>query len=118
MKLKISGEHSGRRDDLEALIERQIGYALGRFEPKIREIDVRLRDLNGPKGGIDKHCRISVRFRAGGSVLADVSDVEYEPVIVRAVDRVSRRVQRYWHTAHTRDRSAALARKSESGVGG
>ena len=95
MKLTMTDQNGTLNSELAVLIQRQIGYALSRFEPRIREVNVRLSDLNGPKGGIDKHCRIMVRFRGGGSVLAEVVDVAFEPVIHRTVDRIARRVQRH-----------------------
>lgn len=113
MKLKVTSRDSSVDDRLMALIHRQIGYALARFEPRIRDINVRLSDLNGPKGGIDKHCKIMVKFRNGESVVVDVADVEFEPVIHRAVDRVAKRIQRYWSTVQTRVRSAAAAQKTK-----
>lgn len=117
MKLKVSSQNIPISEAVSALIERQIGYALGRFESRIREVSVRLSDLNGPKGGIDKHCKIMVKFRTGGSVMAEVTDVEFEPVVHRSVDRIARRVQRHWDSAQTRARSADTTRKKKSGVG-
>ncbi|MCG8409033.1 MAG: HPF/RaiA family ribosome-associated protein [Phycisphaerales bacterium] len=117
MKLKVTSQNKAVSDDLVTLVHRQVGYALARFESRIRNISVRLSDLNGPKGGIDKHCKIMVTFRNGDSVVAEVADVEFEPVIHRAVDRVAKRVQRHWRTMQTRARSAATIRKNETGVG-
>src|SRR5690349_6983090 len=42
--------------------------AAGRFERRITGITVTLLDLNGPRGGIDKRCRVVLRLRRGRSV--------------------------------------------------
>jgi putative sigma-54 modulation protein len=38
---------------LKELAVRRIGYALGRFAHGIRNITLRLADINGPRGGVD-----------------------------------------------------------------
>lgn len=117
MKTQISSQGTPVTPELRLLAQRQIGYALGRFESRIREVSVHLRDLNGPKGGIDKRCRVTVEFRTGGSLIATVTDVDFEPAIHRTIDRIARQVRRHCSTEQTRDRAAAARRKNETGVG-
>jgi AraC-like DNA-binding protein len=45
----------------------RLGFALRRFENKIRRVIVRLGDINGPKRGIDSHCSITLQLRDGGA---------------------------------------------------
>jgi ribosome-associated translation inhibitor RaiA len=116
MKLRVSSQNQLVTERLRDLIERRVRFALGRFESRIRETSVRLTDLNGPKGGIDKRCTIVVQLRGGSSVVASVSDVEFEPVIHRAADRIARIVGRRWDIARTRARYAADDFKLETGV--
>ncbi|MCB9850223.1 MAG: HPF/RaiA family ribosome-associated protein [Phycisphaerales bacterium] len=118
MKLIVNNRNERLTDSLRTLVERQAGYALGRFELHIREVTVRLSDLNGPKGGIDKRCKVQVGLRSGGTIVAEVDDTEFEPCIHRVMDRVSRRVRRHLEVAQTEARSAAAVRKDETGVGG
>jgi len=117
MKLSVTSQDKSIGTQLHELVQRQIAYALGRFEVHIRSVTLRLSDLNGPKGGVDKHCKIMVTLRGGESIVAEVTDVEFEPVIHRAVDRIAGRVRRYLKASQTLSRSAAAARKDETGVG-
>jgi ribosome-associated translation inhibitor RaiA len=117
MRLQVSSQSGPISPELRALIKRQVGFALGRFEQRIRAVRVRLSDLNGPKGGIDKRCHILATLQDGGTVVAEVDDVEFEPVIHRALDRIARRVQRHGETAQTRSRAASTARKNTTGIG-
>lgn len=74
------GEHARRR----------LAFALSRFEPRLARVRLHLEDVNGPKGGVDKRCRVVVHLAQGGEVLAeDVSSDAYE-AIASAVDRVAR----------------------------
>jgi len=73
---------------LSAHVERRLRFALSRFSGRIRRVNVFLADQNGPRGGIDKTCRIVVRLRDGGDVVAEVSDVDWEIAVDRATTRV------------------------------
>ena len=74
--------------ELTAHVERRLRFALSRFSGRIRRVNVFLADQNGPRGGIDKTCRIVVMLRDGGSVVAEVNDVDW----VIAVDRATTRI--------------------------
>ncbi len=74
-------------------IERRLLYSLGRFGHRVRRVMVRLEDLNGPRGGFDKRCHIEVRLAGRGVLVVDVRDVELEPAIARAAERIRRRVR-------------------------
>ena len=51
--------------ELTAHVERRLRFALTRFSGRIGRVNVFLTDQNGPRGGIDKTCRIVVRLRDG-----------------------------------------------------
>jgi hypothetical protein len=53
---------------------------------------VRLEDLKGPRGGLDKRCHIKVHIAICGSLVLDVRDDEFEPAIFRAAECIRRRV--------------------------
>ncbi len=57
-------------------IERRVGHALDRLADRIREVGVSLSDVNGPKGGIDQQCVLTITPRYAG-----------EPVVARALER-------------------------------
>jgi ribosome-associated translation inhibitor RaiA len=69
-------------------------YALGRFEGRVNVVTARLADLNGPRGGVDKRCRISVAVRAGDPVLVEDADTDLYAAIDRAAERAGRAVWR------------------------
>lgn len=59
---------------LRAYIERRLEFALDRYQDRLARIRVVVGDLNGPKGGEDKSCRIEVRIRGGGTVRGTAVD--------------------------------------------
>jgi hypothetical protein len=81
--------------DRRALVERRLRFALSRFEPRIASIDVRLCDINGPRGGIDHRCRLVVRLRGPHtSIIVEDEDVNLESAVSRVTDRAARGVAR------------------------
>lgn len=75
-------------------IERSLRFALGRFAPRIRRVAVGLVDLNGPRGGVDKRCRVKVTLEPSGSVFVEEDGSDLLAVIDRAAERVGRSVER------------------------
>lgn len=75
-------------------VEHRVGQALDRFERKLRVVTVLVEDLNGPKHGADKRCRIRARGDRGLSALAQATDVSIEAAVDRAADAIGRNVAR------------------------
>lgn len=63
-------------------IMKKVGAAAGRLKDTPCMIDVRLTDLNGPKGGIDKRCSIHARPTGQGEVRVE----EHAPDYYAAID--------------------------------
>jgi len=80
---------------LAVLARRRLVFALGRFGPRVRSLSVRLKDVNGPKGGVDKVCLIAVRLSEPRSeIVIEDGDADAAVAIDRAVDRAGRAVAR------------------------
>ena len=74
---------------------RRLRFVLTRRSDRIQRVVVRLGDENGPRGGIDKFCRIQVYlFDAPVATLEEVGPELYA-VINRATDRVGRVVGKH-----------------------
>ena len=74
---------------------RRLRFVLTRRSDRIQRVVVRLGDENGPRGGVDKFCRIQVRlFNAPVAVIEEVGPELYA-VIDRATDRVGRVVVKH-----------------------
>jgi putative sigma-54 modulation protein len=84
-----------RPKDLPDHIERRLRFALARFDSRIQKVIVFLHDHNGPKGGIDKACRILVKTRGCGAVIAAVVDSDWIAAVDRATTRIGHTVGRH-----------------------
>ncbi|MGB7328958.1 MAG: hypothetical protein WBD31_29025 [Rubripirellula sp.] len=74
--------------------ERRLLFALSRFDSRIRQVDLVVKDENGPRGGIDKSCRISVLIDHAADVVVSDKDSDLCRCISRAAERAGRAVSR------------------------
>jgi putative sigma-54 modulation protein len=91
---ELKDKGARRPKGLEDHIERRLRFALSRFGSRIQKTIVFLQDGNGPKGGIDKVCRILVRTRGCGVMMAAVVDSDWVAAVDRATTRIGRTVAR------------------------
>lgn len=47
-------------DDERAYIKKKLGMKLGKFATSIERVSIRVKDVNGPRGGVDQLCRVKV----------------------------------------------------------
>lgn len=55
-------------DALRTHVQDGMQRAFAHRDPSLRRVEVRLRDLNGPRGGVDMQCELRAHF-VGGEVL-------------------------------------------------
>src|SRR5215831_3678307 len=92
MELKLRVRHTGVPRILRTYAERRLGFALGRFANRIGRVTVRIDDVNGPRGGIDKLCCINARLIPTGMVTIHEIDANTVEAIDRVADRIARAV--------------------------
>ncbi len=86
-------------DDVpEAIAERarrRVRFALDRFRGRVRAVRVRITDVNGPRGGIDKQCIVAVRLQHPTRLmLIEHMAADFGEAVDRAADRAGRSVAR------------------------
>ncbi|MEZ6073654.1 MAG: HPF/RaiA family ribosome-associated protein [Pirellulales bacterium] len=94
MNVKIVDRNATLSGDLEQLAERRVQFALSRFEAKTQSVLLVLEDVNGPRGGSDKSCRVVVRMKAGDTVVIRHQGADVASCLTRAIDRASRTLAR------------------------
>jgi len=92
--LDIRGQNIPLTPSLLEHVERRLQFALARFDGRVTRVTVRVADLNGPRGGVDKRCRIAVRVRPAGEIAVEDTCPDLYAAIDVAADRIGRSVQR------------------------
>ena len=94
MKIEVRFRSLEPSDALRGHAVRRIHFHLSRFGREIGSVLVRIGDVNGPKGGVDKQCQVTVRGRRlPGVIVDDLSGDAYSAVDM-AVERIGRAVGR------------------------
>jgi hypothetical protein len=94
MNIQLRSQGTEGSEALRAHAERSVGFALRRFASRIERVSVWLEDVNGPRGGVDKRCRIAVRLRPTGSAFVAKTAPDAYVAIGRAAGRAGSAVAR------------------------
>ncbi len=68
--------------------------SFAKFGDNVQAIEIAVVDTNGPRGGIDKECRVHVQLRKLNNVSVTVKDESLSKAISSAIDRAARSVAR------------------------
>jgi putative sigma-54 modulation protein len=77
-----------------AYLRRKLARRLGKFADSIERVSLRTEDVNGPRGGIDRVCRVKVVLRGLPSVVIEKQDATLNAAVALALDGVERAVRR------------------------
>jgi putative sigma-54 modulation protein len=93
MRLHLQGHNIQLSDALHEYAARRISFAFDRIADRVREVVVRLTNVNGPRGGDDKLCQVQVRLASGGSLVLQDRDASAYRAIDRSIARIKRIVK-------------------------
>jgi ribosomal subunit interface protein len=94
MQIEVSGNGIAVTPELREYAQRRLHFALGRFANRIKRVRIRLADVNGPRGGVDVHCRVRVRGKDIEGLLTTALALNPETAINEAAARMRRRIER------------------------
>lgn len=94
MRIAIQSRDFSLTEALEHHVHKRLDFTLARGARKVRRVDVRLSDLNGPRGGVDKRCQIEVRLEGLPVVVVEDIQSDLYTAIDRAASRAGRTVMR------------------------
>jgi len=81
-------------EGLSAHLQRRLHFALGRIGNRVQRVMVRLSDLNGSRGGIDKRCRVQLQLPGQPDVVVEDTRSDLYAAIASAVERAARALDR------------------------
>ena len=100
MQIVIQARGFDLTPGLREHIERRLRFALDRTSYHVRRVSVGLSDLNGPRGGEDKCCRVQVAMAGAADVVVQDIESDLYVAIDRAVDRMGRALDRHLARRH------------------
>jgi ribosome-associated translation inhibitor RaiA len=94
---------------MRAHVERELARQLGHVSTTAGHVVAFLSDVNGPRGGLDKRCRIRARLTSAGEVFASAVTADLYEAITKAARRLGRAIQHA--TGHGRHRPGRRRRE-------
>jgi len=100
MNTNIQARDFSLTDALSVFIRNRINFQFASRSDQIQRIKVRLSDVNGPKGGEDKCCKVTVTLPRLKEIVIEEVQADLYVAISRAMDRASRTVHRRLEKMH------------------
>ena len=94
MDLKIHGHHIEVTDSIRDHIHSAFDTALDQHARWITGVTVRLEDVNGPKGGVDKRCQAEIHVKPSGTVVLEETKEDMYAAINLVADKAKQVVGR------------------------
>ena len=94
MQINITSQRFSLTDALKQYVKRRINFSLSTKSEHINKVDIRLSDINGPRGGTDKRCHLHVVLKGMPDVVIEDTQTDMYNAIDRACERASRTVVR------------------------
>ncbi|HJQ53971.1 MAG TPA: hypothetical protein VJ825_09010 [Gemmatimonadaceae bacterium] len=101
-------------DDDRAVIRRKTRTRFARFGRAVERVTVRIRDVNGPRGGVDIECRIKVVLSRLPSVVAERRAKNFEGAFGGALAAASRAVSQAVRRRRMRPIKATRSRRGSA----
>ncbi len=118
MELSVRGLNFDLTDAILGHVRRRLADGLSHYAPRLRGVTVRVSDVNGPRGGMDKRCHLEVTAPGVGAEYVDEVHADLYRAVDRAVARLRKQLAREFgrHRAITRGTGARGTRVSASGL--
>jgi len=90
MRTEITSPHWPVTEALAGHITTRMDHLEHRFGEQVRSMAIRLTDVNGPRGGEDKVCRLQARIENHPSIHTEGRHADLYTAITQAVHRMER----------------------------
>lgn len=94
MNLAIHRQHVLLPKEAREYLLRRLEFALDRLADRIHRIEVFVADVNGPRGGIDKKCRVVAYLSGTHPICVEGCSNQWEPLFSQVAHRLAYAVRR------------------------
>lgn len=117
MEVVIQAHHPDAQA-LRVQAESRVRFATQRLSSFVSRAVVRLKDLNGPRGGVDKLCQIQFNTANGGVLVVSSRGAHWRAALEQALARASHALARRFSARKPRSAAKPGALKAADSRGG
>ncbi len=104
MRLNLMVKGVDKTPTLDRLVDHKLHYAFDQFGRWVSDVALAIEDLNRPKGGVDKRCRLAVSVPRHRSVIVEGRGTDLMVVVSEVIDRGAQALARLRDRRHSRRR--------------
>ena len=114
MKIDIQALNFDLSDSILGCIKDRLNFTLSSRFDQIKSISIKVDDINGPRGGLDKRCQVRIAMPRLKDVIIEDIQADLYVAIFRATDRASRTVKRRLNRLQDKKRKLFVPNKTEN----
>lgn len=96
MNILIESSRSGEPQLWRQQVEQRVRLVLHRLQGQVQKARISLRDINGPKGGVDKQCQIMLTTSGYGQLVIVAKAEHAQGALNQALQRATHTLARLW----------------------
>lgn len=86
MQIHFDGKHDEAKS-LKELSISKLRFSLRRLAQQVSHARIRFTDVNGPRGGVDKHAHIQIHLQERGSIIVGATASDWRSALDEALRR-------------------------------
>ncbi|MDP3700645.1 MAG: HPF/RaiA family ribosome-associated protein [Hylemonella sp.] len=118
MQIRVETVHDDLASDARERVEARVRFVMRRMRAQVMQVHVRLRDINGPRGGIDQSCQITLATDQHGTLVVHAIERQAMGALELALKRASGALVRAWQRQRRPVRGLSMARRPALAVEG
>jgi len=83
-------------NDVRSSAEERVRFVMRRLVQRVSRADVHLSDINGPRGGVDKCCQVTLKTEGKGVLVIRTLAADWRSALDQALQRAVRLLTRAW----------------------
>lgn len=114
MQIQIETRHPEESGPSRLDVEQRVRFVLRRLGAGVQRARISLRDINGPRGGMDRQCRLALKTQTHGTLVVTAQAQSDGHALDRALQRASQALVRVWQRKRQPLRAAAWQQVPDS----
>jgi len=117
MQIRVETVCDDLNTDARQRVEERVRFVMRRMRAQVMQVHVRLRDINGPRGGVDQSCQITLATDQHGTLVVHAIERQAMGALEVALKRAAGALVRAWQKQRRPVRGASMARRPLLPVG-
>lgn len=118
MQIRVETAADDLNGDARQRVEARVRFVMRRMRAQVMQVHVRLRDINGPRGGVDQACQITLSTDQHGTLVVNATQRQAMGALEVALKRAAGVLVRAWQRQRRPVRGLSLARRQALALGG